>query len=124
MKIRVLQWAPCVVMSMTQEHPPPILKTSMVGLLGGNDGGPGVLTTYLEDVDGGPLENDVEGLGTLTTYLEVINGGPPSEAMTEVWERSPPIMETLMAGPLGGDAEDLGVPTAYPENFDGGPTGR
>jgi hypothetical protein len=38
----------------TQERPPPILKMLMVGPVGGDDGGPGVLTTYLEDVDGGP----------------------------------------------------------------------
>jgi hypothetical protein len=35
----------------TQERPPPFLKMSMAGLLGGDDGGPGVPTTFLEDVD-------------------------------------------------------------------------
>jgi hypothetical protein len=39
-------------MSEIQERPPPILKTSMTGLLGGDAGVPGAPITYLEDVDG------------------------------------------------------------------------
>jgi hypothetical protein len=30
------------------------MKTLMAGPLGGDDGGPGVITTYLKDIDGGP----------------------------------------------------------------------
>jgi hypothetical protein len=37
-----------------REHPTPILKTSMVGPLGGSDGGPGAPTTYFKGVDSGP----------------------------------------------------------------------
>jgi hypothetical protein len=66
-------------MPETQERPPPILKTSMVGSLGGDAGDLGVPTTYLEDVDGGPLE-----------------------VMLETRERPPPILKTSMAGSLGG----------------------
>jgi hypothetical protein len=38
-----------------RECPPPMLKTSMAAPLGGDAGGPGVPTTYAEDVDGGAL---------------------------------------------------------------------
>jgi hypothetical protein len=39
-----------------RELPPPILKTSMADLLGGDDKDRGAPTTYLEAVDGGPPE--------------------------------------------------------------------
>jgi hypothetical protein len=65
-------------MSETQEHPPPILKMSMAGSLGGDAGDLGVPTTYLEDADGGPLE-----------------------VMLETQEHPPPILKTSMACSLG-----------------------
>jgi hypothetical protein len=37
-----------------RERPPPILKTSMVGSLGGDVGGLRAPTTCVKDVDGGP----------------------------------------------------------------------
>jgi hypothetical protein len=37
-----------------REHPPPMSKTSMEAPLGGGARDPGVPTTYVEDVDGGP----------------------------------------------------------------------
>jgi hypothetical protein len=39
-----------------REHPPPILETSMASPLGGVVGDSGAPTTYLEDVDGGAAE--------------------------------------------------------------------
>jgi hypothetical protein len=42
--------------SEVRERPTFILKISIVGLLGGDAGDPGAPTTFLEDVDGGPLE--------------------------------------------------------------------
>jgi hypothetical protein len=36
------------------ERPPPMSKTSIVDPLGGDAGDPGALTTYVEDIDGGP----------------------------------------------------------------------
>jgi hypothetical protein len=36
------------------ECPPPMLKMSMVGPLGGDVERPGVPTTYAKDIDGGP----------------------------------------------------------------------
>jgi hypothetical protein len=38
----------------TWECPPPISEMWMAGPLGGVDGDPGVPTTYVGDVDGGP----------------------------------------------------------------------
>jgi hypothetical protein len=37
-----------------REYPPPMLETSMAGPLGGGVRGPGVHTTYVGDIDGGP----------------------------------------------------------------------
>jgi hypothetical protein len=85
-----------------RERSPPISKTSMVGPLGGDAG----------------------GLGAPSTYLEYIDGGPPWEAMTEVQERSPPVLKMSMAEPLGGDDGHSVVPTTYPKDFDGGPPGK
>jgi hypothetical protein len=52
--------------------PPPMMKTSMVGPLGGDAGGPGEPTTYAEDVDGGPLGGEAENPGAPTTYCKDI----------------------------------------------------
>jgi hypothetical protein len=60
------------------ERPPPMLKTLMVGPLGGDAEDPGAPITYVEDVDGGPpLGGDAGDLGMPTTYVEDIDGGPP-----------------------------------------------
>jgi hypothetical protein len=64
-------------MLKVRERPPPILKTSMVGPLGGDDKDLGAPTTYLEDVDGGPQGGDDKDPRAPTTYLEDIDGGPP-----------------------------------------------
>jgi hypothetical protein len=116
--------APWEAMAEVRECSPPIFKMTMVCSLGGDDGGPVVLTTYLEGIDGGPLGGDARGLGAPTTYLEDNDGGAPWEAMMEVRERSPPILKMSMVGPLGGDVRDPGVPTTYPENFNGVPPSR
>jgi hypothetical protein len=73
-----------------RECPPPMLKTSMVGPLGGDVGGPGVPTTYAEGINGGALRGDAGGPGEPTTYAEDVDG----------W-------------PLGGEAENPRAPTTY-----------
>jgi hypothetical protein len=72
-----------------------MLKTSMADSLGGNAGDPRVPTTYLEEIDGAPLEG-----------------------ITGDWERPPPILKTSMVGPLGGSARDPRAPTTYLEDCD------
>jgi hypothetical protein len=42
-------------MTEVQERPPPFSNASMAGSLGGNVRGLKAPTTYLEDIDGGPL---------------------------------------------------------------------
>jgi hypothetical protein len=44
--------------------------------------------------------------------------------MTEIRERPPYFLKTLMVGPLGGDVEILRVPTTFLEDVDGGPLVR
>jgi hypothetical protein len=46
--------APLEAMPKVWERILPILKTSMVAPLGGDDKDPGAPTTYVKDVDGGP----------------------------------------------------------------------
>jgi hypothetical protein len=46
--------APWEAMQEIRDHPPPMLKTLMVGPLRGDAGDPRAPTTYVEDVDGGP----------------------------------------------------------------------
>jgi hypothetical protein len=116
--------APWEAMAEVRERSPPIFKMTMVCSLGGDDGGPVVLTTYLEGIDGGPLGGDARGLGAPTTYLEDNDGGAPWEAMMEVRERSPPILKMLMVGPLGGDVRGPGAFTTYVGDVDGGALGR
>jgi hypothetical protein len=53
------------------------MKTSMEDPLGGDDGGPTVLTTYLEDVDSGPLGDNDRETGATTTNLEDVDGRLP-----------------------------------------------
>jgi hypothetical protein len=63
-------------MAEVRERPPPFLKTSMTGPLGGDAEDPGAPTTYLEDVDGGPLGSDAGSLDAPITFLEGIDSGP------------------------------------------------
>jgi hypothetical protein len=44
--------------------------------------------------------------------------------MSEIQERPPPILNTLMVGPWEAMSETLGVPTTFLKDVDGGPTGR
>jgi hypothetical protein len=60
-----------------QEHPPPILKTLMVGSLGGDAGDLGAPTSYLEDIMAGPLGGDGGDPRACTTNLEDVDGGLP-----------------------------------------------
>jgi hypothetical protein len=85
----------------TWERPPPILKTSMADPLGGDDGGLGVLTTYLEDADGGASRRQCQRPGAATTY--------PKD---------------IYVGPLGGDGGGPGALTTYLDVVDGGLPGR
>jgi hypothetical protein len=62
---------------VVQERPPPILKTLMVGPLGGDAGGLGAPTTYLEDVNGLPLGGVDRVPRAPTTYPKNIDGKPP-----------------------------------------------
>jgi hypothetical protein len=84
-----------------RECSPPILKTSMAGPVGGDAEESVAPTTYLEDIDGGPL------------------GGDDGDR-----ERPPPILKTLMAGPIGGDDKGPGALNTYPKDLDGRPPGR
>jgi hypothetical protein len=46
---------PWEAVTETQERPPPLSETSMAGPMGGADGDSGAPTTYVGDIDGGPL---------------------------------------------------------------------
>jgi hypothetical protein len=70
-------WAPWEALSEIQEHPQPMLETSIVGPLGGADRDPGALTTYVEDVDAGPVGGAIGDLGAPTTYVGDVDGRPP-----------------------------------------------
>jgi hypothetical protein len=48
------RWGPWWMLSEIQEHPPSMLKMSMMGLLAGADGDPGAPTISVKNVDGGP----------------------------------------------------------------------
>jgi hypothetical protein len=48
-------WAPWEALAKTRECPPPMSEASIVGPLGGTDRDLGASTTYVRDVDGGPL---------------------------------------------------------------------
>jgi hypothetical protein len=113
-------------------RPTPMLETSMAGPLGGTDGDPRASTTNVRDIDGGPLGRHCRRPESATTYVRDIDGGPlgrrchisgithhlcqrhlwwaPLEALTEIWERPPPLLETSMVGPLGGA---IGDPKAH-----------
>jgi hypothetical protein len=92
---------PWAVLMETRERPPPMSETSMLGSLRGADGDPGAPTTYIEDVDGGPLGDTDGDPKPLTTYVGDVDGGP-----------------------LGGTDGDPGAPTTYVRDVDGGPPGR
>jgi hypothetical protein len=70
------------------------------GSPGGGVGGPSAPTTYVDDVDGGPLG-----------------------VVPEIRERPSPMLKTSMTAPLGGDAGDSGAHTTYLEDVNGGPLG-
>jgi hypothetical protein len=71
----------------------------------------------------GPLGGSARDLGAPITYIENIDGGP-LEAVLEIREHPPPMSKMSMVGPLGGGAGDLGVPTTYVEDINDGPPGR
>jgi hypothetical protein len=86
--------SPWEELTETQEHPPPMSETSMVGPLGGNTGGPGVLTSMQK------------------------------VPMPEVRECSPSKQKMLMVGPMAVGARGLGALTINTKNNDGEPPER
>jgi hypothetical protein len=94
-------WTPWEALSEIQEHPQPMLETSIVGPLGGADRDPRALTTYVEDVDTGPVGGAIGDLGGPTTYVGDIDGRP-----------------------LGGAVKDPGTLTTYVRDVDGRPPRR
>jgi hypothetical protein len=65
-----------VAVPEVRECPPPMLKTSMAGPLGGDARDPRAYTTYVEDVDGRPLGGDVGDPKVPTTYVEDVDDEP------------------------------------------------
>jgi hypothetical protein len=60
----------------TREHPPPMSETSMVGPLGGDTEGPGVLTSMQKVPMTGPLGGSAGGPRVLTIKAKNVDGGP------------------------------------------------
>jgi hypothetical protein len=133
-------------MPETREHPPPFVKTSIVGPLGGDDGGLGAPTTFLEDVDGGHPWRQCQRPGSAlhlsrrrqwwapwevmrrpgsTLHLSQSHQWQsPWEAMPETRECPPPFSKTSMAGALEGDDRGPGASTTFFKCVDGRPPRR
>jgi hypothetical protein len=110
-------------LSETQERPPPMSETSMAAPLGGIDGDTGVPTTYIGDVDGGPLGRRCLRPGTAHHLCRRCRWWPPCEVLTETWEHPPPMSEMSMVGPLGGADGDPGAPPPISETSMADPLG-
>jgi hypothetical protein len=103
-------------MPEARERPPPFLKTSMVGPLGGDAGRMGESTTNLEDFDGRPCGRQCRMPESAHHQSHRCRWWAPWEAMSEAQEHPPPMSKTSMASPLGSDAGSLIATTTNPKH--------
>jgi hypothetical protein len=113
---------PWEALSKTQERPPPMSETSMVGPLGSIVRDSGVPTTYVEDVDSGAPGRRCRRPRSAHHLCQRLRWRAPREALSETRERPPSMSETSMGG-LGGVVGDSRAPTTYVRDVDGGPLG-
>jgi hypothetical protein len=102
-----------------RERPPPMSETLMTGPLGGAIGDPRACTTYVGDIDGGPLGRRCQRPGSTHNLCRRRRWRAPWEALLETPERPPPMSETSMVGALGGADRDPRAPSTYVVDIDG-----
>jgi hypothetical protein len=89
---------PWEALSKTQERPPPMSETSMVGPLGSIVGDSGVPTIYVEDVDSEAPGRRCRRPRSAHHLCQRLRWRAPREALSETRERPPSMSETSMGG--------------------------